>query len=274
MTIITIFVVSLFNFSDSSFYFLKKQVDFGPRNPGSESHRFCREFIIGKLKEYTDSVFVQEFVYKNILFYNIIGIKKGKNKENILLGTHYDTRPFAEMDPDTSRRKQPILGANDGASGVAVLLEIARILKKRKINKNIYFVFFDGEDFGYKDDALLGSKYFSENLPSKIDEVIIVDMIGDRDLQVYREGLSESFSKRLNDKVFKILKKIDKSSFFDNVKYYIYDDHIHFINLGIPSIVIIDFDYKFWHTTMDVIENCSAKSLKKIKKGLLKYILN
>ncbi len=262
-----------FIFQDSSFYFLKRQVEFGPRNPGSEGHRLCREFIFEKLKEYTDSVYVQEFTQNNIKFYNIIGVKKGKNNKNLLIGAHYDTRPFAEMDPDTLKRNQPILGANDGASGVSVLLEMARVLKNKKPKKNIYFVFFDGEDFGYKDNALIGSKYFSDNLDFKIDEVIIIDMIGDKDLNVYREGLSENFSKKLNDKMFKILRKIDRNSFFDSVKHYIYDDHVNFINKGIPSIVIIDFDYNYWHTTSDNIENCSAKSLIKIKKALLKYAL-
>lgn len=270
----TILLLSLFNFADSSFYFLKKQVEFGPRNPGSEGHKLCREFIIEKLKEYTDSFFVQEFIHNNISFFNIVGVKKGKKDENILLGAHYDTRPFAEMDPDTLKRKQPILGANDGGSGVSVLLEVARVLKGKNTRKTIYFVFFDGEDFGYKDDALIGSRYFANNLKFKIDEVVIVDMIGDKDLNVYKEGFSESFSKKLNDKIFKILRKIDKKAFFDSVKYYIYDDHINFINIKIPSVVIIDFDYKYWHTTMDVIENCSHESLKKIKIALLKYIKN
>jgi len=267
-----IIFISLF-FQDSSFYFLKKQVDFGPRNPGSTGHKLCEEFIIEKLKSYTDSVFEQEFEYKNVKFKNIIGIKKGKGEKTLILGAHYDTRPFAEMETDSQKKNEPILGANDGASGVAVLLEIARVLRKKNLNKNVYFVFFDGEDFGYKDDALLGSRYFVKNIRTRIDEVIIIDMVGDKNLNISMEGYSQIFSKELNERIFKILKKIDKKSFSDVVKYHILDDHIPFINAGINAIDIIDFDYPYWHTTKDVVENCSPESLRKIKKALLIYIL-
>ena len=264
-------VIPEFN-GDTAYTYLLKQVEMGYRIPGTPTHKRCVEFINNHLKKYADTVLFQRFNRGGIEFTNIIGVFKGKGKK-LLLGAHYDSRPFCEKDPQEEYRSRPLPGANDGASGVAVLLEIARALGKRRPGKTVYLVFFDGEDFGRTDeDMFIGSRYMASNLQFDIDEVIVIDMVGDRDLNVYREGYSQNFSRELNDKVFRIYTSLFKKTFIDSVKYYVNDDHIPFIHRGIPAIDIIDFDYKYWHTHEDTPDKCSPESLRKVGYGLLYYI--
>ena len=264
-------VIPEFN-GDTAYTYLLKQVEMGYRIPGTPTHKRCVEFINNHLKKYADTVLFQRFNRGGIEFTNIIGVFKGKGK-GLLLGAHYDSRPFCEKDPQEGYRRRPLPGANDGASGVAVLLEIARALGKRRPGKTVYLVFFDGEDYGRTDeDMFIGSRYMASNLQFDIDEVIVIDMVGDRDLNVYREGYSQNFSRELNDKVFRIYTSLFKKTFIDSVKYYVNDDHIPFIHRGIPAIDIIDFDYKYWHTHEDTPDKCSPESLRKVGYGLLYYI--
>ena len=257
---------------DSAYAYLTKQVNMGFRIPGTDAHSRCRDFIMGHLEKYADSVWIQSFNFKGIEFENIIGVFNGKNKR-LMIGAHYDSRPSCDKDPDEKWRDKPLPGANDGASGVAVLLEIARALGKKRPVNTVYLVFFDGEDYGKSEENMfIGSRYMAMRGEPSVDEVIVVDMVGDSDLEVYREGFSEQFSKDLNDRVFSIFTKKFSENFTDSVKYFISDDHLPFIHKGIDAIDIIDFDYPFWHTHLDTPDKCSGESLRKVGIGLLLYI--
>jgi len=208
------------------------------------------------LKEKKFDVKVQKFEENNFSFYNIIG-NYGKGKK-VLIGTHYDTYPG-------------IIGANDGGSGVALLLSILDSLKK--FNFGIEVLFFDGEDYG--NAPLYGSKYFSKNVnPSDYYFGIIVDMIGDKDLQIYKEINSLKFAPFLTHKFFEITYKNNLKSFIPFPKYSIIDDHIPLNEKGINSLLLIDFDYPYWHTIYDDIDKCSENSFEEVGKAIILFLKN
>ncbi|MEK9139281.1 MAG: M28 family peptidase, partial [Bacteroidota bacterium] len=169
--------------------FLLNQTNFGPRNPGSSGHAACRQFLVNEMRKYADEVKVQDFGHngyggERLDLTNILGSFNPQVSERILLCAHWDTRPRAENDENEARRNEPILGANDGASGVAVLLELASLLKQHRPQIGIDLVLFDGEDYGMEGDLgqyLLGSRHFASNRPP--DYVprfgILLDMVGD-----------------------------------------------------------------------------------------------
>lgn len=233
---------------------MEKIVSFGERSPGSLGHKRCREYIIKVLKEKGFLVKVQKFEEGGLSFYNIIG-DYGKGKK-VLIGTHYDTYPG-------------IIGANDGGSGVALLLSILDSLKK--FNFGIEVVFFDGEDYG--NAPLYGSKYFSKNIKQEDYHFgIIVDMIGDKELQIYKEINSLNFSPFLTDKFFEIAYKNNLKSFVPFPKYSIIDDHIPLNEKGVKCLLLIDFDYPYWHTIYDDIFKCSENSLEEVGKAIILFL--
>ncbi|HZH98501.1 MAG TPA: M28 family peptidase, partial [Fimbriimonadaceae bacterium] len=175
---------------DNAWQHLLKQVSFGPRTPGSEGHIKCRDWIAEQMKKSCENVRLQEFSHKwsetgkDVKMWNIIGEQNWKDaKTRMLLIAHWDTRPYASEESDPTKAKQPIVGANDGASGVAVLLELMRVLKERKPELGIMYLMTDGEDLGPTlDEMFLGAKFFAKNLPKpKPDYGILIDMVGDKD---------------------------------------------------------------------------------------------
>ena len=191
---------------------------------------------------------------------NVIG-KRGQGKPWIILGAHYDSRLLADQDPDFAKRTQPVPGANDGASGVAVLLELARSLPK-DLNKQVWLVFFDAEDNGNIPgwDWLLGSQAFVDSLQGKPDSVVVIDMIGDANLDIYLEQNSD---KTVATSIWAEAARLGFSSTFIPLpKYSMLDDHTPFLNAGIPAVDIIDFDYPYWHTTQDTADKVSAQSMQ------------
>ncbi|MBU1626260.1 DUF4910 domain-containing protein [bacterium] len=266
-----------------AFSYLLDQVNFGPRYIGIEAHVLCGDYIHDQVKKYADKVEIQNFTVKfrgkDTPCKNIIAYFNGKeSSKTYLVGAHYDTRPIADKDKDPSKRNQPIFGANDGASGVAVLLSIAESLSKLKHEKNIILVFFDAEDLGNIEglNFCLGSEYFAKNVDNnKIDYGIIVDMIGDSDLLIYKEVNSLNSAPDLVTEVWRAAWMQGYSSNFSyQQKHYVYDDHVPLISAGIPSIDIIDFDYPYWHTLSDVPDFCSPQSLEKVGNSLLNFIYN
>jgi Zn-dependent M28 family amino/carboxypeptidase len=190
----------------------------------------------------------------------------------IILGAHYDSRLFADRDPNVQFRTEAVPGANDGASGVAVLLELARVIPK-DLPLNLWLVFFDGEDNGNIQgwDWILGSRGFVENLKGKPDSVIIVDMVGDRDLNIYIEKNSDP---GLSSEIWQVANRLGYSNQFIPVRRHrILDDHIPFLEAGIPAVDIIDFDYPPWHTTADTIEQISPDSLKIVGETLRQWLI-
>jgi glutaminyl-peptide cyclotransferase len=207
---------------------------------------------------------------------NIIGNYHRESKRRILLGAHYDTRPRADRDPDPSNRHMPIPGANDGASGVAVLLECARLFGGVRPPIGVDLVFFDGEDYGEEGtaaDYILGSAHFAANLKGyRPSAVIIVNMVGERDAKIEVEAYSASYSALLVDDLFTIAERLGIDAFERTKGYPLIDDHLPFIRAGIPAIVLIDFDYPYWHTLEDTPDKCAPESLESVGRVLVEYI--
>ncbi|MCJ7733771.1 MAG: M28 family peptidase [Anaerolineales bacterium] len=248
-----------------------KQVSMGPRIPGSSGHANLLEWLEEELRTNQWEVEKQIIIYQGKEVINLIA-SRGTGEGYILLGAHYDTRIFADQDPVTDQRQQPVPGANDGASGVAVLLELARILP-RNLHKSVKLVFFDAEDNGGIEDWdwILGSKAFIQEIKEKPAAAIIVDMIGDADLEVYYEHNSDEI---LMDQIWKEASNLGYGSVFVNeYKFSILDDHTPFVEAGIPAVDLIDFDYPFWHTTEDTVDKVSPASLKIIGDTLATWLV-
>lgn len=284
---------------------LKKQVSFGPRVPATVAHDACRDYLVGALKPNVDSVQIQHFQwtrrivpsrYRESLklpagypvpktttypMDNIVAVVKGTDGKDpeLLLCAHWDCRPTADNEANVADRMKPIDGANDGASGAAVLVELARVLHEKRPVKGVILALFDGEDLGPDvANMLLGAAYYAKHpLPTKPKEAILLDMIGDADLAIYKEGYSADAARDLNDTVFKTAIRLGYTrQFHDEIKLTIEDDHMPLILNGIKAIDLIDFDYPdsnnmattYWHTLKDTPDKCSATSLEAVGRTL------
>lgn len=240
------------------------QVDMGPRITGSVGSEVVTQYIMGRLAKHGWRIEIQNFRYRGTDARNIIA-KAGEGAGPlILVGAHYDTRRRADNDPSVDERHLPVPGANDGASGVAVLLELARALDKARLENEVWLVFFDAEDNGQLDgwEYIAGSTYFADSLPVDPAAVIIVDMIGDADQQIYKERNSTPW---LVEAVWETAAELGfGDAFLPTAKYSMLDDHTPFLRRGIPAIDIIDFDYPYWHTTEDTADKVSAAALGRV----------
>ncbi len=253
---------------------LEAVVAVGPRPPGSPALEKLRGYIRSIGKKYADEVREQKFTFGKrggpvVAMVNIELVFHGKtSKAPLLLGAHYDTRPFADEEKDAYSKKFPIVGANDGGSGTAVLLALAQYLHSHKPDRPVRLVFFDGEDYGvkYSSNYFLGSKHYAAQLKKKKRNewpycVLIIDMVGDKDLNIARETYSAENASWLLDLIAKSAKKLKVSQFENPPKHTVRDDHLPFVKLGIPAAVLIDFDYPYWHTLQDTLDKCSPESL-------------
>ncbi len=283
--------------SDSAFYYLKRQVEFGPRVPNTDAHKKCADFLIQTLGDFADTVYVQEttvtaFDGTKLDIQNIIGVFNPDNRSRILLSAHWDTRPFADEDPDPENFYTPIDGANDGGSGVAVLLEIARHLSKKPIETGIDIIFFDAEDYGAhskydgqaEDTWALGSQYWAQNphTPGYYARYgILLDMVGAENATFKHEGYSMYYAPNIVRRVWQKAQRAGYGNYFVNRQTgYIMDDH-YYINKyrNIPTINIIHQDdstphgfFEQWHTVDDTIEYIDKNTLKAVGQTVLKVI--
>jgi len=264
-----------------AFVVLREQCALGPRYPGSPGHAEIQRYLREKLAGYGATVSEQRFEVvlstgDTLRLTNIIGAFRPDARTRILLGAHYDTRPRADREREPANRSKPILGANDGASGVAVLCEVARLLGASKPPVGVDIVFFDGEDYGEEGrsrDYLLGSRHCASRLAgARPSAVIVIDMVGERDARFQREGFSEAASAPLNARVFGIAEKLGVPNFAPGEGPSIIDDHLPFIQAGLPAIDIIDFEYPFWHTLDDTPDKCSSESLSAVGRVLVEFI--
>jgi glutaminyl-peptide cyclotransferase len=249
---------------------VQTQVAFGPRLPGSEGHAKVREWMREELVEAGWRVEVQESEALGHPIRNVVA-RRSEEPAQIIIGAHYDSRIFADQDTDPSQHKNHVPGANDGASGVAVLLELARTLPEDI--PATWLVFFDAEDNGNIEgwDWILGSREFVRNNPLQPGAVIIVDMIGDADLNIYRERNSDQ---ALTDEVWETAKNLGYASkFIPEYRHSMLDDHTPFLQAGLPAMDIIDFDYPYWHTTQDTPDKVSAESLQAVGETLQAWII-
>ncbi|MCF8307572.1 MAG: M28 family peptidase [Bacteroidales bacterium] len=284
--------------ADSAFHFVKKQTDFGPRVPNTKAHTKCADYLAQKMKGYADTVIVQQSkvrAYNNDILNikNIISVFNPGKTKRILLGAHWDSRPYADHDPDKSARWEPIQGANDGASGVGVLMELARILAKNNPDLGVDIIFFDAEDYGppesdqssKQDTWGLGSQYWAKNPHNFGYDAhygILLDMVGAENAQFPKERFSTYYAPDVVDKVWNIADKAGYGKYFpDKEGGTINDDH-YFINkiIGIPMINIIHLNpesengtfFKHWHTKEDTIDKISPETLKVVGAVVLNVI--
>ncbi len=271
-----------------AFGYLLKQTNFGPRVVGTASHTQCLAFFKQELQTLADTVWLQPFTekgYDNKILYmnNVIASYNVKATKRVLLLAHWDSRPWADQDKDPKKRSQPVLGANDGASGVAVLLEIAKVLKSNPPPIGVDILLVDGEDYGKEGDDhyyLLGSRYFSKNLPRGYSPAfaILLDMVGDSQLEIKKESFSLGYAPDIVELVWSAAYSIGVPQFTDLIETKLgSDDHIPLNEVGIKTIDIIDFSYpnsteNYWHTTLDTPDHCSAESLEAIGKVLLQVL--
>jgi len=249
---------------------VQTQVAFGSRVPGTDGHAKIQEWMQDELESAGWQVEIQESEAMGHPVENVVA-KRNNDAPQIIIGAHYDSRMFADNDPDPANHTKFVPAANDGASGVAVLLELARSLPND--TTPIWLVFFDAEDNGQIAgwDWLLGSREFVRNNPVQPRAAIIIDMIGDADLNIYKERNSNS---QLSDAIWNTAKNLGYASqFINDYKYSMLDDHTPFLEAGIPAVDIIDFDYPYWHMVQDTPDKISAESLGAVGETLRTWII-
>ena len=263
--------------------YLVKQVDFGPRKPGTKPHIDCRDYIEDEMKKSCDNVRLQPFTHiwsvgqERLSMWNIIGEQDYANSPvRVALFAHWDTRPTANNDPNPANQDKPILGADDGASGVAVLLELMKDMKGKHPGIGVLYVMIDGEDLGPGEEEMyLGADYFAAHHGDpKPDYGILLDMIGNVGVRVTEEPNSLNLAPTLTKLLFAHAANIGLADTFPAIlgPYPIDDDHLPIIRAGIPTVDLIDLTYPQWHTLADTPEHCSPDSLGKVGKLLASWL--
>jgi hypothetical protein len=284
--------------ADTAYSLIEKQLAFGPRVPNTAPHEACAKWMQEKLTEYGAEVIVQNvqleaFDGTKLNSFNIIAQFQAEKANRLLLMAHWDSRPYADHDPDPDKKDSPIMGANDGASGVGVLMEIARKLGQEPSALGIDIVLFDSEDYGVPDHKdiewsadswCLGSQYWAAN-PHKKNYYarygILLDMVGAKDAIFTQEEISVFYARSVVDQVWKAARNLGHSSYFSFEKTpQIVDDH-RYVNeiLGIPSIDIIQYDFStesnfgsYWHTHDDNLSVIDKNTLKAVGETVMMVI--
>ncbi len=264
---------------ESAFAYLTEQLRYGIRPTGSVALTQTGDYFIRILRGYGWKIDEQKFdinVNGNIVVGRNVIASLGSGPV-IIIGAHYDTRLWADNDPDTTRRRDPVLGANDAASGAAVLLELARVLGKGyTLSHEIRLVFLDAEDNGNIpgwDIFSIGTYDYVARLDVQPEYAIILDMIGDADLNIHYEGRSMQAAPNLMTGIWQAAQTLGyQDAFIPAQRFTMIDDHVPFIDAGIPAVDIIDFDYPAWHTVSDTLDKVSALSLEKVGRTLQTYL--
>ncbi len=288
--------------ADSAYAFTAAQCAFGPRTMNSEAHEKCREWIAGKFRQYGCSVQEQKADLKGydgtiLKSTNIIAQFKPEAQQRVLLCAHWDSRPWADNDPDSTNHRKPVMAANDGASGVAVMLEIARQLQADStLNVGVDFVCFDAEDWGvpqwatgYEDTGdtwALGAQYYAENFPTDVKPAfgILLDMVGGEGAQFYREGMSKQFAPDIVDRVWAAAQTAGYANYFPlSDGGMVTDDHVP-VNqqAGIPTIDIIPYypDCQAssfgptWHTVSDTMAHIDKSTLQAVGQTVIQVLFS
>jgi glutaminyl-peptide cyclotransferase len=256
----------------SAFGYIQTQVGFGPRIPGKEAHRKMGEWLDSLLRQRADTLVVQEWKHATAMgdtlpLRNFIARFKPDAEKRILLLAHWDSRPVADS-PQSTDSTKPVLGANDGGSGVALLLGVADVLKRAPPAVGVDLLFVDGEDYGdftkTPNDVLIGSRYYGAHQLGKPPlYAVLFDLIGDKDLQVYQEGNSLVGAPEVVELVWDTAKDLGYGGYFiSSPRHTLIDDHLELQKAGIRAIDVVDFDYPAWHTPYDTIDKVSAASLQ------------
>lgn len=279
--------------ADSAYSYVARQVAFGPRVPNTEAHRLCGEWLSGELRKRGMKVVEQRAELKafdgtKLNALNIFGQFNPEKDDRVLLLAHWDCRPWADQDADPANHKIPVDGANDGASGVGVILEIARQLSLKNPGKGIDVLFVDAEDWGTEGDEqswAMGARYFMEHLP--VDnymprEAILLDMVGGKNAVFCREYFSEQAAPRLAQSLWGIAESLGYGNLFLNqFGGAVTDDHVQLIEHGIPTVDIIEYhpadEVGFdpdWHTVNDNLDGIDRNTLQAVGETVMYYIVN
>ena len=274
---------------ERAYELLKKQTDIGNRSPGTPGAKKCAALIKSEMTGYCSRVYEERFTArvegKKLTLTNIVAVQNPGADKWVLLCSHWDNRPFSDQEKDGSLSGKYCPGANDGASSCAVLMETARQLAQTKPKVGVIYVFFDGEDYGHNEKGMyLGSTWFSRHTDrhfvynGRKKEVlygILLDMIGDEDLCIYRGSMSAIYAPQVLRTLWDNAKALGYGKYFaDREKYVIHDDHIPLNEIAkIPVADVIDFDYPWWHTTGDTADKCSPESLKIVGDVIVKTLL-
>jgi glutaminyl-peptide cyclotransferase len=269
---------------ERAYGYLKQICELGPRPAGSVANAKQRQMVANHFTKYGAAVREQPFSGidprsgTKLDMVNLIGAWHPERTQRVLLGAHYDTRPFPDRETDPARRQTPYIGANDGASGVALLMEIAHHLNELPTTWGVDLVLFDGEDLVYSEvgEYCLGSKEFARIYSEAVEKsrvgprysaALVFDMVGDKNLALEQEQYSLSFTPRLVNEVWSVARKLKASAFRPRVGPAVNDDHLPLNNASIPAIDLIDFrPPPTWHMARDLPENCSAISLEQVGK--------
>jgi glutaminyl-peptide cyclotransferase len=266
--------------------YLKAVCAIGPRMSGTEGMRKQQQLLRKHFEDLGLKVTMQNFRAKQVTvkdeinMTNMIVCFAPEKTKRVILCSHYDTRPIADQEDDPRKWREPFVSANDGGSGVALLMELANHFKNLKIDVGVDLVFFDGEEFIWdskKDRYFIGSEHFAQSwIRSKArpDYVgaILLDMVGGKDAKFPQEFHSRQFSGDLCQSVWRLAKTLKMSAFKDEHGHTVLDDHLELQKVGIPAIDIIDFDYTHWHKLSDTPEQCSAESLTQVATVLSVWI--
>lgn len=276
--------------ADSAYHYIAQQVAFGTRVPGSVGHKACGDWIVHTLRSWGYSVTEQEvkgtdYYGKSVVGRNIIATRQPEASERLILMAHWDTRPIADHDPTPSKRTEPILGADDGGSGVAVLLELARQWRSLELNKGVDFVFFDLEDGGRSgEDAswCQGSQHWAKHPHTEgytARHGILLDMVGAKGARFYWEYHSQRYAAPLMRELWETARQLGWHQYFiPREGAGILDDHLPVIEYrGIPSVDIVNFseDGQFgahWHTHADNLDNISLETLRAVGETVATYV--
>lgn len=284
---------------DSAYSYVRRQLAFGPRVSGTEGNRLCREYLVNELRRHgAQNVNVQTgevtaFNGDRLPIGNIMASYKPEIHDRILLLAHYDTRPWCDSDQNEENRLKPVLGANDGGSGVAVLLEVARHLNETEPPIGVDILLVDAEDYGqasgfstHDTSWCLGTQYWIENMPYPADSLpryaVLLDMVGGMDAKFHREYFSDQNASKLVDKVWSVAARSGyENRFINKSGGAVVDDHIFLNDAGIPAIDIIESKNEStgtfaptWHTIDDTLENIDPSSLEAAGQTVLNLIYN
>ena len=272
--------------AERAFGYLVDICSIGPRPSGSAGMERQQKLISDHFEKFEAEVRFQSFdavhplTGRPVRMNNIVVSWHPKSRERVLLACHYDTRPYPDRDRDNPQRV--VLGANDGASGVALFMELAHHMADLEPTYGVDFVLFDGEEliYGNQGKYFLGSEHFATDYLRNPPEYsyhfgVVVDMIGDRRLNIFKERNSVKFAPKLTDSIWQTARALGVTEFNPRLKHEIQDDHLPLNRIaGIPTCDIIDFDYPQWHTTGDRPDRCSGESLATVGRVLLAWLEN
>jgi Zn-dependent M28 family amino/carboxypeptidase len=250
--------------------------------PGTKPHDAALAFLVKRARALADQVELEEFPAlsppypRGVKLTNVVARFGPTRTPRVLLCAHWDSRPRADADPDSTRRNEPVLGANDAASACAVLLHLAELLHARPPALGVDLVWFDGEDGGIEGSMntyCLGSREHVRRLGQRRPAyVILLDMVGDRELTLPMEAYSLARAPELVRAVWGRAERLGLAAFIPEPHAAVYDDHMPFLEAGIPAIDVIDFDYPYWHTVEDTPDKCSAQSLATVGELLVDLV--